>query len=102
MRIHCHTQQVRQGRVIKQSDDVRFAVTTYGPQEASPQALLELARGHWSIENGQHYPHFTPLESRESLDIAGVLCTFLFQANGYSFPFIRSRIFCCSWSAWVT
>lgn len=55
MRIHCHTQHVRQGRVVKESDDVRFAVTTYAPQEASPSALLELARGHWSIENGQHY-----------------------------------------------
>jgi len=55
VRIHGHTQHVRQGRVIKESDDVRFAVTTYWPQEASPQRLLELARDHWSIENGQHY-----------------------------------------------
>jgi hypothetical protein len=55
VRIRCHIQHVRQGRVIKESDDVRFAVTTYGPQEASPQGLLELARSHWSIENGQHY-----------------------------------------------
>jgi hypothetical protein len=55
VRLHGHTQQVRQGRVIKESDDVRFAVTTYWPQEASPQRLLELARDHWSIENGQHY-----------------------------------------------
>lgn len=55
LRLHSHTQQVRQGRVIKESDDVRFAVTTYWPHEASPQRLLELARGHWSIENGQHY-----------------------------------------------
>jgi hypothetical protein len=55
MRIHGHTQQVRQGRVIKESDDVRFAVTTYWPHEARPQRLLELARDHWSIENGQHY-----------------------------------------------
>jgi hypothetical protein len=55
VRIHCHTQQIRQGRVIKESDDIRFAVTTYWPHEASPQRLLELARSHWSIENGQHY-----------------------------------------------
>jgi predicted transposase YbfD/YdcC len=46
---------VRQGRVIKESDDVRFALTSYWPQEAGPQRLLELARDHWSIENGQHY-----------------------------------------------
>jgi hypothetical protein len=55
VRIHCHTQEVRQGRVIKQTDDVRFAVTSSGPAEARPQHLLQLARDHWSIENGQHY-----------------------------------------------
>jgi hypothetical protein len=55
VRIHCHTQEVRQGKVIKETDDVRFAVTSYGPEEAAPQSLLDLARDHWSIENGQHY-----------------------------------------------
>jgi predicted transposase YbfD/YdcC len=55
VRIHCHTQIVRQGKVIKETDDTRFAVTTYWPQEAGPQRLLEIAREHWSIENGQHY-----------------------------------------------
>jgi len=46
---------VRQGRVIKETDDVRFAVTSYWPEEASPHRWLQLARDHWSIENGQHY-----------------------------------------------
>jgi predicted transposase YbfD/YdcC len=55
VRIHCHTQGVRQGRVIKETDDVRFAVTSYWPEEAAPHRLLQLARDHWSIENGQHY-----------------------------------------------
>jgi hypothetical protein len=55
VRIRCHTQTLRQGKVIKESDDVRFAVTSYTPQEAGPDALLRLARDHWSIENGQHY-----------------------------------------------
>ena len=55
VRIHYHTQEVRQGKVIKETDDVRFAVTSYGPPEAGPDALLQLARDHWSIENGQHY-----------------------------------------------
>jgi predicted transposase YbfD/YdcC len=40
---------------MKETDDVRFAVASYWPQEAGPEALLQLARGHWSIENGQHY-----------------------------------------------
>ena len=55
VRIHCHTQEVRQGKVIKKTDDTRFALTTYWPQEADPDRLLQLARSHWSIENGQHY-----------------------------------------------
>jgi predicted transposase YbfD/YdcC len=55
VRIDCHTQEVRQGKVIKETNDVRFAVTSYWPQEIDPSGLLELARSHWSIENGQHY-----------------------------------------------
>ena len=55
VRIHCHTQEVRQGNVIKETDDTRFAVTSYWPQEAGPDRLLDLGRGHWSIENGQYY-----------------------------------------------
>jgi len=54
-RIRCHSQTVRQGQEIKASDDGRFVVTTYGPKEAGPEALLQLARDHWSIENGQFY-----------------------------------------------
>lgn len=54
-RLHCHTQRVRQGKVIKETDDVRFAVTTFWPQEAGPQRLLKIGRDHWSIENGQYY-----------------------------------------------
>jgi hypothetical protein len=55
MRIHGHTQIMRKGKVIKETDEDRFAVTSFFPEEADPGALLELARGHWSIENGQHY-----------------------------------------------
>ena len=55
VRIHCHTQEVRQGNVIKETDDTRFAVTSYWPQEAGPDRLLDVGRGHWSIENGQYY-----------------------------------------------
>jgi hypothetical protein len=55
VRIHGHTQWIRRGQVIKESQDVRFALTSYGPEEADPKSLLEVARRHWSIENGQHY-----------------------------------------------
>jgi predicted transposase YbfD/YdcC len=55
VRIHCHAQLVRQGNVIKETDETRFAVTSYWPQEADPKRLLEIGRSHWSIENGQYY-----------------------------------------------
>src|SRR5262249_40423734 len=55
IRIRCSIQTVRQGKVIKESDEIRFAVTTYSKEEAGADALLQLARDHWSIENGQHY-----------------------------------------------
>jgi hypothetical protein len=55
VRIDYHTQQVRQGKVIKETNDVRFAVTSLWPEEIDPPGLLKLARDHWSIENGQHY-----------------------------------------------
>jgi len=55
VRIRCQTQTVRQGRVIKETDDVRFAVTTFYSLEAQPQRCLQLGRDQWSIENGQHY-----------------------------------------------
>ena len=55
VRIHRHTQYLRQGKVYKETDETVFAVTSLSPEEAGPEALLQLARDHWSIENGQHY-----------------------------------------------
>ena len=55
VRLHRHVQHVRQGKLIKQTDDTVFAVTTFDAQEKGPDSLLQLARDHWSIENGQHY-----------------------------------------------
>jgi hypothetical protein len=55
VRIHRHVQHVRQGNVTKETDETAFAVTSYWPEEAPPPRLQELARGHWSIENGQFY-----------------------------------------------
>jgi len=55
VRIRCRIQTLRQGRVIKETDHTRFAITTYASPEAGPARLLQIAREHWSIENGQHY-----------------------------------------------
>lgn len=35
--------------------EVVYLITSLTPQQASPQRLLTLIRGHWSIENGSHY-----------------------------------------------
>ncbi|MDR3377869.1 MAG: hypothetical protein P4M10_04240 [Verrucomicrobiae bacterium] len=55
VRLHAHVQLIRQGKVAKETDDTRFAVTSYWTQEAGPDRLLQLGREHWSIENGQYY-----------------------------------------------
>lgn len=55
VRLHRHTQHLRKGKVYKETDEGVFAVTSLTPQEAGPEPLLQLAREHWSIENGQHH-----------------------------------------------
>lgn len=55
LRIHRHVQHLRQGKVIKETDETAFALTTLWAEEAGPASLLQTARDHWSIENGQHH-----------------------------------------------
>lgn len=44
-----------EGRENKPELEVRFAVVSLLPEQAGPARLAALARGHWSIENGNHY-----------------------------------------------
>lgn len=39
----------------KITTEVVYLITTLSPAKASPQRLLDLVRGHWSIENRLHY-----------------------------------------------
>jgi predicted transposase YbfD/YdcC len=39
----------------KRSEEVVYLITNLPPVQASPGRLLQLIRGHWSIENGLHY-----------------------------------------------
>jgi predicted transposase YbfD/YdcC len=55
LRVRRIVDTVRKGKVIKHTDEVAYFVTNFLPEEASPEELLELIRGHWSIENGQHH-----------------------------------------------
>lgn len=55
LRIDRTIQSVRRGRVIKQTKETALAATSLWPEERSPEALLQLVRSHWAIENGQHH-----------------------------------------------
>lgn len=55
MRLERKVDQIRRGRVIKHTEEIAWAVTSFWPEEAGPERLLHLVREHWTIENGQHY-----------------------------------------------
>ena len=48
-------QTIRKGQIIKETIEIAYLVTSLWVEEASPEQLLEWARVHWSIENGQHF-----------------------------------------------
>lgn len=52
LRIERITHHVKSG---KERREVVFGITSLSPQKATPERLLELNRGHWSIENSLHY-----------------------------------------------
>ena len=39
----------------KRSHDIAFGLTSRAPEQADAQRLLQVNRGHWSIENSCHY-----------------------------------------------
>jgi len=51
-RIERHTEQVKSG---KTRTEVVYLITSLSPEQASPQRLLALNRGHWEIENRLHW-----------------------------------------------
>lgn len=42
-------------KTAKTSHDIAYGITSRKPNEANPQQLLAINRGHWSIENSCHY-----------------------------------------------
>ena len=82
-------------------------VTTFTAQEAGPEQLLQLAREHWSIENGQHHRRdrtqdedrcmFRDVVAARNLSLFRSLAIFLFQqqrqrrAGKKSLPDFQSR-----------
>jgi hypothetical protein len=47
--------EVRKGEVTKHTEVAAFGVTSLWPDEAGNDRLLQLARDHWRVENGQHH-----------------------------------------------
>ena len=45
----------------EETTKVHYGITSLTPEEASAQRLLELCRGHWSIENKSHWMRDTQL-----------------------------------------
>ena len=39
----------------KRSHDIAYGITSRPQEEADPKRVLEVNRGHWSIENSCHY-----------------------------------------------
>lgn len=42
-------------KTSQSSRDIAYGITSRSPQQADPQRLLEINRGHWTIENSCHY-----------------------------------------------
>lgn len=55
IRIERRVQTLRQGRLLKTTRDVVYAVTSCWPQQTTAAQLLAWARDHWTIENRQHH-----------------------------------------------
>jgi hypothetical protein len=63
MRIERITLMLKSG---KQRHEVVYGITSLSPLQASPQQLLELNRGHWSIENSLHHVRDTTFDEDRS------------------------------------
>lgn len=50
--IERHTENLKTG---KKRSETAYLITSLSPRKASPKQLLDLNRGHWSIENKSHY-----------------------------------------------
>jgi predicted transposase YbfD/YdcC len=46
---------LRKGKVIRESKEVEYGITSLSRQSLSAKALLNVRRKHWGIENGSHY-----------------------------------------------
>lgn len=50
-----HVQEIRRGKVVKDTTTVGYAATDLSPREARAAQLDALVRRHWMAENRHHY-----------------------------------------------
>jgi predicted transposase YbfD/YdcC len=53
--VFCIHREVIQITTDKQTSETVYGITSLTTEKASPAKLLELARGHWTIENQLHW-----------------------------------------------
>ena len=108
LRIETSSDHLRKGVVYKTSRDVSYAISSLWEQQATPRELFDALRGHWSIENRQHYRRDRSQDedrcgmrhsrSAQNLSLFRTLAIFLFeqqrQARGAarSLPMYEKRI----------
>jgi hypothetical protein len=53
--IESRVQELRRGKVVKETTTVSYVVTDLSPREASASRLNALSRRHWMAENRHHH-----------------------------------------------
>ena len=54
-RLERHFTWMRQGKVIKTSQEMEYGITSLPREKASPKRVMQVRRKHWLIETGLHY-----------------------------------------------
>ncbi len=63
--IHRYREHLKTGKI---GSETVYAITSLTPDKANPKQLLTIARGHWNIENKNHYVRdFTYDEDRSQV-----------------------------------
>ncbi|HDR17123.1 MAG TPA: ISAs1 family transposase [Desulfobacteraceae bacterium] len=53
--IFCIEREITQKKTGKCSREIAYGITSQTPQQANPETVLAINRGHWCIENSCHY-----------------------------------------------
>ena len=108
LRVETKSEHMRRGEVWKKSQDTAFAVSSLWEQEATVEELFDALRGHWSIENRQHYRRDRTQDedrcgmrnsrSAQNLSLFRTLAIFLFEEQrgrkgaARSLPLYENRV----------